>query len=442
MTGMELFEKMDVIEDQYIEESLSENITLGKKKKRSWIWIATSVAAALVLVFVGVVNAFPNVAVAMNDVVGLKELVQLVTLDESMKACLENEYAQYIGDEQVMRDGHYSKVYYVVADSAHISIFYKTDVPLDGEEYHHFAYVTQKDGYIIPVLQGVRSYRTDIEDMYELRVDFDEKLEEGMLPESIKLQLDFGKSYWDGYPSTEGGWVDYPEQTAIHEIKLDNIFFVESIVYDIQEEVEVDGQKLLFEKLEVYPTMTRLYYSEDVNNEYMLSDIDVVIMDDKGNEYEKMPEGDFSVDDGTGAIVGTVLGYSSNYFEEDVSLQLEIRSVSWDYGYSSEQDVSYEKKNVGDLPEEIELLGMEMDDDKTLTIQFRVFSNDDLGYFYELYNAETGDSTETISMEEDTEEGYWMHVESIPYFKEGEYVFRWGKYETKKLDKPIRLQVK
>jgi len=123
MTGMELFEKMDVIQDQYIEESLTEEVDFGKKKKRSWIWIATSVAAAFVLAFVGVVNVFPDVAVAMNDVVGLKELVQLVTVDESMKACLENEYAQYIGEEQVMNDGHYSKVYYVVADKTHISIF-------------------------------------------------------------------------------------------------------------------------------------------------------------------------------------------------------------------------------------------------------------------------------------------------------------------------------
>ena len=65
-----------------------------------------------------------------------------------------------------------------------------------------------------------------------------------------------------------------------------------------------------------------------------------------------------------------------------------------------------------------------------------------MGYLYELYNVETGDYSETISVEEDTEEGYWIHVESIPYFKEGEYVFRWGKQETKKLDKPIRLQVK
>ena len=86
MTGMELFEKMDVIEDQYIEESLTEEVTFGKKKKRSWIWIAASVAAAFVLAFVGVVNVFPDVAVAMNDVVGLKELVQFVTVDESMKA--------------------------------------------------------------------------------------------------------------------------------------------------------------------------------------------------------------------------------------------------------------------------------------------------------------------------------------------------------------------
>lgn len=442
MTGMELFERMDVIEDQYIEESMTEEVTFGKKKKRSWIWIATSVAVAFVLAFVGVVNAFPNVAVAMNDVVGLKELVQLVTVDQGMKACLENEYAQYIGEEQIMKDGHYSKVYYVVADSAHVSIFYKTDVPLDGEEYHHFAYVTQEDGYFIPVMQQVESYRTDIEDMYELRIDFLEELKEDMLPESIKVAIDFGKSYWDGYPSTDGGWIDYPENTATYEIMLDSIFFVEPIVYDIQEEVEIDGQKLLFEKVELYPTMTILSYSEDVENSYLLVDMDMVLVDDEGNEYEKIQSGERYIGDEEGMITNIAACFNSTYFEETESLQVEIRGVSWDYGYSEDTDVSYERKSVGDLPKEIELLGMEMVEDKTLTIQLRVFSNDDLGYLYELYNVETGDYSETISVEEDTEEGYWIHVESIPYFKEGEYVFRWGKQETKKLDKPIRLQVK
>jgi len=441
MTGIELFEKMEVIEDQYIDESLSEDITFGKKKKHSWIWIATSVAAAFVLAFVGVVNAFPGVAVAMNDVVGLKELVQLVTVDESMKACLENEYAQYIGEEQIMKDGHYSKVYYVVADKTHISIFYKTDVPYKGAEYHHFANVFCDDESPIVSIWSVNSYETDIKDLYELRITFLDELKEDMLPESIQMVIDFGKTWEDGYATEEGGFIQQPEATATFEIKLDNVFFVEPVVYDIQEEIKLDGQRILFEKIEAYPTMTRLYYSEDSNNIYELMDIDVILKDDKGNEYEKMQESDMYIEDETG-VIGTATSFASSYFDENVSLQLEIRGVSWDYGTSPEQDVSYETKSVGGLPEEIELLGMEMDDDKTLTIQFRVFSNDDLGYFYELYNVETGDYAETISMEKDTEEGYWIHVESIPYFKEGEYVFRWGKQETKKLDKPIQLQVK
>lgn len=442
MTGMELFEKMDLIEDQYIEESMKENVSFEKSKKRKWIWIATSMAAAFVLAFIGVVNAFPNVAMAMNDVVGLKELVQLVTVDQSMKACLENEYAQYIGEEQLTKDGHYSKVYYVVADATHISIFYKTDVPLDGAEYHHFANVFQGDGSGIAAAWSAQSFKTEIEDLYELRVTFYDELEEDMLPESIQMVIDFGKTWENGYATEEGGYIQQPEATATYEIKLDDIFFAEPIVCDIQEEVEIDGQKLLFEKIEVYPTMTRLFYSEDTDNSYELIDMDVVLKDNKGNEYEKMQEADMSIEDETGTITGMATSFNSSYFDANDSLQVEIRGVSWDYGYSTEQDVSYEKKSVGDLPEEIELLGMEMDEDKTLTIQFRVFGNDDLSYFYEVYNAETGDYCETISMEEDTEEGYWIQVESILYFTEGEYTFRWGKQETKKLDKPIQLEVK
>lgn len=440
MTGMELFEKMDVIEDQYIEESLTEEVTFGKKKKRSWIWIATSVAAAFVLAFIGVVNAFPGVAVAMNDVVGLKELVQLVTVDSGMKACLENEYAQYIGEEQLMDDGHYSKVYYIVADTAHISIFYKTDVPLDGEDYHHFAYVTQEDGYFIPVMQQVQSYKTDIEDMYELRIDILEELEEDMLPESIKVTIDFGKSYWDGYPSTDGGWIDYPENTATYEVKLDTIFFVKPVVYDIHEEVEIDGQKLLFEKIEVYPTMTILSYSENVENSYVLEDVDMVLVDDKGNKYEKIQNGERYIGDATGMISNIASCFDSVYFKEIDSLQVEIREVSWDYGDSPEQDVSYEKKSVGELPEEIELLEMELDVDNTLTIRFRTYDTELVNYNTDVYDTETGDGCEYDMVEDG--DSHWIITYTIPDYREGMCKFSWGKSEDKILDNPILIKVK
>ncbi len=439
MTGIELFEKMDVIEDQYIDESLSEDITFGKKKKHSWIWIATSVAAAFVLAFVGIVNAFPNVAVAMNDVVGLKELVQLVTVDESMKACLENEYAQYIGEEQIMKDGHYSKVYYVVADKTHISIFYKTDVPYKGAEYHHFANVFCDDESPIVSIWSANSYETDIKDLYELRITFLDELKEDMLPESIQMVIDFGKTWEDGYPTEEGGFIQQPEATATYEIQLDNVFFVEPIVYDIQEEIKLDGQRILFEKIEVYPTMTRLYYSEDSNNIYELMDIDVILKDDKGNGYEKIQESDMYIEDETG-VIGTAIGFASSYFDENVSLQIEILGVSWDYGTSQEQDVFYETKSVGDLPEEIELLGMELDEDKTLKVEFREYKSEFVNYYTELYYADTGDGCEFDMMEDGDE--YWILTYTIPYYREGMCKFSWGKSEDVILEKPIVIKVK
>lgn len=439
MTGIELFEKMDVIEDQYIEEAMAEHVSFAKSKKRNWICIATSIAAAFVLAFIGVVNAFPGVAVAMNDMVGLKELVQLVTVDESMRACLENDYAQYIGEEQLMKDGHYSKVYYVVADKTHISIFYKTDVPYKGAEYHHFANAFCADGSGMAAIWSANSFETDIENLYELRITFLDELQENMLPESIQMVIDFGKTWEGGYATEEGGFIQQPEATATYEIKLDDKFFVEPIVYNIQEEVEIDGQKLLFEKIEVYPAMTRLFYSEDVENTYELTDIDVILKDDKGNKYEKMEESDMCIEDETG-VIGTATSFRSSYFEEDVSIQIEIRGVAWDYGVSPEQEISYEKKSIDDLPKEIELLGMELDADNTLTIQLKECDTELVNYYTELYYVETGDGCE-FDMVEDGEE-QWIFTYTIPNYREGMCMFSWGKEEDKILEKPIVVKVK
>ncbi len=441
MTGIELFEKMDVIEDQYIDEYLSKDITFGKKKKRNWIWIATSVAA-FVLVFVGVVNAFPNAAVAMNDVVGLKELVQLVTVDESMKACLENEYAQYIGEEQVMRDGHYSKVYYVVADKTHISIFYKTDVPYKGVEYHHFANAFCDDGSPIASIWTVNSFETDIEDLYELRITFLDELEEDMLPESIQMVIDFGKTWDGGYATEEGGFIQQPEATVTYEIKLDNVFFVESVVYENPQEVEIDGQKISFECVEVYPTRTRLvFYGKEENTKELLG-LHAVLLDQKGNEYQPLLEqegGQYLNDESDLNITKQYQDFDTSFFSKANTFQVEIRGVWWKYVSPIEQEISYEKKSVGELPEGMELLKMEMDEEKTVTIQFREYSTNLLSCTSDVYDAETGDACDRdVVLDGDS---YVIVTYIIPNYWEGKCKFRWERLEDITLEKPIRVKM-
>ena len=442
MTGMELFEKMDVIEDQYIEESMTEEVTFGKKKKRSWIWIATSVAAAFVLTFIGVINAFPNVAVAMNDVVGLKELVQLVTVDKSMKACLENEYAQYIGEEQIMKDGHYSKVYYIVADKTHISIFYKTDVPYKGAEYHHFANVLSADESPIVSIWSVNSFETDIEDLYELRITFLEELEEDRLPESIQMVIDFGKTWEDGYATEEGGFIQQPEATATYEIQLDNVFSVDSVMYENSKEVEIDGQKILFECVEVYPTRTRLvFYGKEENTKELLG-LHAVLLDQKENEYQPLSEQEgvqYLNDESNLNITKQYQDYDTSFFSKINTFQVEIRGVWWKYVSPIEQEVSYEKKSVGELPEGMELLKMEMDEEKTVTIQFREYSTDLLSCTSDVYDAETGDACDReVVLDGDS---YVIVTYKIPNYWEGKCKFRWERSEDITLEKPIRVKM-
>ena len=87
------FEAMDLVEEKYLNEAL------GKKyRQRPAIvnWglrggIAAAVAAAFVIIFAGVVNYFPVTAYAMSKIGFLGDLARAVTLDESMRVCLEKE---------------------------------------------------------------------------------------------------------------------------------------------------------------------------------------------------------------------------------------------------------------------------------------------------------------------------------------------------------------
>lgn len=435
MTGIDLFERMDIIEDKYIAEAMEE-VTAVSKKKYWWQWMA----AAFVLAFIGVVNLCPGVAVAMNNVVGLKELVQVVTFDKSMKACLENEYAQYIGEEQITKDGHYSKVYYVVADASHISVFYKTDVPYTGEGIHHFPTITNTEGNFF--YSSMVAKETDIKDSYEFRMDFLDDIDQEGLPKTLHFDISYGTAWENGKPSTENGWIQYPDAVSSYEIQLDDKFFVEAQQYTIDKKIELDGQSIWLDELKVYPTKTKLIIHEDTANDKRLCEMDAELLDKNGEECTRTNECIQAICGENGELTGYYLCYESNFFADTQGLQIVLKGAEWESVDVASAAVSYENKSVGVLPEKCELLEMQMDSDNTLLLRLKMQSTEDLTYSDEVWNEETGDFCEDTNWDDYEEEGYYIREYRIANYQEGMYKMNITKYEWVRPENPILIDVK
>lgn len=480
MTGIDLYEAMGEIEDSYLEEALSEaalpgadgkdqELRTGRKKKR-WGDVlfgsvrrgAASVAAALLLAFVGVVNLFPTVAFAMSDVVVLGDLARAVTFDPSMRACLENEYAQYVGKEMVSKEGYHSKVYYMVVDASRISIFYKSDVmswkdldDVDEDVIVQGADVFGADGTELNC--AVSFLQTDIKHLYELRMDF---IGDESIPDEIQFQVVYEKLEFAGVETDpfDGDEVQDYDYVTVDEVVC-SLYPQEqyrTVVthHEIGQTVEIDGQKLHLDALDIYPTQARLSMTPDARNSATLTEIDIVLLDDQGREYRDKRNGMPGTwgDDGITARM-----YESSYFVETESITIVIKAASWLPKDKERGTISYEHRNVENLPENTTIEEMKLNDDHSLTLQIKApLVTDDTGaYFssipgtvYEIGTGETvlernGFTCVTMPLETMDPQGedYYLCVFEIPDYEEGRYEMYWNYGSPVKLEEPIEITV-
>ena len=87
-------------------------------------------AAAVFCLFVGMINLSPTVSAACREIPLLKELVELLTFNPSLRIAIENDYVQMVTQEQT-KDGIAGRVEYLIVDQKQVNIFYT----LTSEDY-------------------------------------------------------------------------------------------------------------------------------------------------------------------------------------------------------------------------------------------------------------------------------------------------------------------
>ena len=466
------FEAMDLIDEKYIDEAL------GKKYRKKpffvyWGIRVTKVAAVAVVflsLFTGVVNCFPVTAYAISHMGFLGNLAKAVTLDESMRACLEKEYAQYVGESKTTKDGNVSEVYCMVVDASRISVFFQTDIP----EYGHISYNTDKPAedrrvFDVEPEKELEDYEctsvilnTDVKNLYEYRLDFMDK----KIPEKLEFRLNYYIVDENGGEKeiSHSNYILYPDTKYAKIVKT----------YKVNKSFYIKGQKITIESLEIYPTQAKLFLHSDKENTARLNDISVTLFDDKGRKYEQNKNGTVGTYEENGNLAAK--WYESSYFANTDSITAVIDGVEMipeDKRYGM---ISLKNQSIENMPEGISIQEMALEKDGQLKIELNVPSmyskwayimqweyigkkkpenDDDIGFVVSSRGITSEGKKEDriisehktngVSVGESLSIGDHPNFEEthyIPDYTEGDYQVEWLYAPETKLDTPVSIKIK
>ena len=286
----------------------------ARRSRRGRRWgISLASLAGMCASFVIAVNALPTFALACGKVPVLRELAAAVAFSPSLSAAVEHDYVQYIG-QSAQVDGVTVSLEYLIADQQQIVVFYR----LEGAEEECYLACTLKDeagekltGYsVIGGPGGEELNRLEIH-CKELEV-----------PDTLRMELTLVEAPTGSGERRERGTISFL-------VGLDPAKTAPAVTIPVDRWVEVDGQRLLVEKLEITPTKTTLYLDDDGDNTAWLVGLKCYLTDGGGTVYGR--EGNTLTATGRVESKGFYTYYlQSLYYAEDLEhLTLHIDGAIW-----------------------------------------------------------------------------------------------------------------
>lgn len=341
---------------------------VSRRKRKNLVFKPLIGLAASFALFVILVNFSTTVADACSGIPVLRELAEAVTFSPSLEDAVDNEYAQIM--DIFDQDGDVSgKVEFLIVDQKQVNIFFRLysdkyeelDIEpdldgLDGEEIGSTSCVI--NGHDVP--NG------------ELRsVTFDFVSDD--VPDKMKFKLDIRNLgqwlYEEPTPMTEEELEEemfHPEGISEEEyvahlefdLEFDPEFTAKGEKIEVKEIVELEGQKISIDAVEIYPTHMRINISDREENTAWLKRLDFYVVTDKKEKFEPVKEGITA----TGINdTPTMTSYraDSTYFHEAKELKLIITGAEWLKKDMEKVYVNLRTLETGKMPEGVELYAAE-----------------------------------------------------------------------------------
>lgn len=319
--------------------SLEASLEKAKKRKQRRNLVLRplgSVAAAFVL-FVLLVNYCAPVAYACSKVPVLRELAEAVTFSRSLSAAVENDYVQEMNLVQTKNDIT-AEIAYLIVDQKQVNVFYR----LYSDKYQHLDAdpdVLSADGSGAErCAWSSGSSAGQEQGLHHITIDY----VDADVPDSLRLVLrvrDLG--CWESNEEApeqlmEDSFFDDPDPLPdyLEEfdflLEFDPNFTETGKVIPLDREVLLDGQAIILETLEIYPTHLRLEVRDGPDNTAWLKDLDFYVQTEDGMVFSSDISGITATGDGEDDSESMVsYRAESNYFYDAEQLSLVITGAEW-----------------------------------------------------------------------------------------------------------------
>ena len=279
-----------------------------RRKRRNSLW-TLAIAAIFLLAFVTTIRVSPAFANVVASIPGMGKLVEYIQYDKGLQGILDNEYYQSVHVSQV-KDDFTLTIDGVILDESGIVISYTLEAPYSIKDLNYKDIKLYHNGEEMPP-SGVtynnpnQKHANRKEDL--IQMGFVEKPILNGRDFVLELQLENTKETVFSLPFT-----------LPSEVKKGKVFV-------LNEEIEVENQKMTIEDITVYPLRVAITIAFDEANTMRIFNFeDMRIEDEKGEVWSSIRNGVTMSETDEGKLVYYL---QSNYFEKPKKLYFKINQL-------------------------------------------------------------------------------------------------------------------
>lgn len=281
------------------------------QKRKKFIYYPMISLCSILITLILTFNLFPTVAYACKDIPVLEDFAKSLCFNQTVKDCIDNDYAIYV--HQTDKD---ITLEYMVIDEKQMT-FYLKGCQLDHLE--NINYIKKGENYSQAILS--ESQFIKIQCIYD----------------------DINQINFDDYLTFTLNQKQYQ-----FSIKIDKNKIKKTKSMTINKDIIVHNQKLTLQKIEVSPSITKVYIQADPNNTLIFDDAYISIR--KNNKVYTNANGIYSqqINDTTKVFI-----IDSPYFQNNYTLSFHhFAFISPQYDHCS---IDIQNKTINHLPKDMQI---------------------------------------------------------------------------------------